>query len=106
MVASFVSTEGCQEKHSNTIAHHPVVKPPAATSHGSVAHSNWHKMVGETTRNYPVVYRHLDDERLRKKSFVLGQRGGFTTKGSQHFGRAREHVTRPRDYSLNPLELG
>jgi len=30
----------CEEKHSNTIAHHPVVKPPAAASHGSVAHSN------------------------------------------------------------------
>jgi len=32
--------KGCREKHSNTIAHHPVVKPPAAASHGSVAHSN------------------------------------------------------------------
>jgi len=25
--------------------------------HGSVAHPNWHNRVGETTRNYPVVYR-------------------------------------------------
>jgi len=25
--------------------------------HGSVARSNWHTRVGETTRNYPVVYR-------------------------------------------------
>jgi len=23
---------GCEEKHSNTTAHHPVVKPPAAAS--------------------------------------------------------------------------
>jgi len=50
--------KGCREKHSNTIAHHPVVKPPAAASHGSVAHSNWHDRVGETTRNHLVVYRY------------------------------------------------
>jgi len=30
----------CEEKHSNTTAHHPVVKPPTAGVHGSVAHSN------------------------------------------------------------------
>ena len=34
------TTKGCEEKHSNTTAHHPVVKPPAAASHGSVAHSS------------------------------------------------------------------
>jgi len=32
--------KGCAEKHSNTTAHHPVVKPPAAASHESVAHSD------------------------------------------------------------------
>jgi len=26
------NTKGCEEKHSNTTAHHPVVKPPAAAS--------------------------------------------------------------------------
>jgi len=27
--------------------------------HSSVAHSNWHNKVGETTRNYAVVYRYM-----------------------------------------------
>jgi len=31
-----VRLKGCEEKHSSTMAHHPVVKPPAAASHESV----------------------------------------------------------------------
>jgi len=34
------SGKGREEKHFNTIAHHPVAKPPAAASHESVAHSD------------------------------------------------------------------
>ena len=33
-------SKGCKKKHSNTIAHHNVGKPPAAAPHESVAHSN------------------------------------------------------------------
>jgi len=28
----YIGVKGCEEKHSNTTAHHPVVKPPAAAS--------------------------------------------------------------------------
>jgi len=40
--------------------------------HGSVAHSNWHNRVGETTRNYPIVYRLLrvHPEWLRNPALV------------------------------------
>jgi len=40
VVQANLTFKGCEEKHFNTTAHHPVVKPPAAASHESVAHSD------------------------------------------------------------------
>ena len=43
----------CEEKHSHTTAHHPVVKPPAVVS---TCHTlQLSNRVGETTRNDPVI---------------------------------------------------
>jgi len=46
--------KGCEEKHSHTAAHHPVVKPPAvvstAVSHTPTQQQGWGNY-------YPVVYR-------------------------------------------------
>ena len=53
----------CEEKHSHTAAHRPVVKPPAVIS-TAVPHTPTQQQGWETTGKYSGVYRHRNGHGL------------------------------------------